>query len=107
MRKIVKTPEEIRRDELVLIMREKKMALESLVRKIKRKQSAMVMLPKNIMEYDKFSAEIAKCKWELVTSIREYEAKREELREHCQTYHLAGNTFISAYELLEIFTEEG
>jgi hypothetical protein len=107
MKKIVKTTEEIRRDELVLIMREKKMALESLTRKIKRKQVAMTLLPENTLEYKNFAAEILEHKWKLVYSIREYETKREELREHCQTHHLAGNTFISGCELLEILAEEG
>lgn len=107
MKKIIKTPEEIRRDELVLAMREKKMTLESLICKIKRKQSAMALLPEDIFEYKDFIVEISECKWELVSSIREYEAKREELREHCQTHHLAGNIFIPAYELLEILAERG
>ena len=107
MKEIIKTPEEIRRDELVLIVREKKKDLESLTRRIKRKQIAMTMLPENTLEYKNFAAEILEYKWKLVSSIREYEAKREELREHCQTYHLGGNAFISGYDLLEILAEGG
>ncbi len=107
MKKVVKTPEEIRRDELVLEMRNKKLGLEHLTRTIKRKQGAMAMLPENTMEYKDFSTDLFEHKWKLVSSIRDYEAKREELREHCQTYHLAGNTFIPAYELLEILAERG
>ena len=107
MKETIKTPEEIRRDELVLAMREKKMALESLTRAIKRKQSVKAMLFENTAEYRKFSTDIAECKWKLISYIREYESKREELQEYCQTYHLAGNTFIPVYELLENLAERG
>ena len=106
MKAIIKTPEEIRRDELVLDTRHKKEYIEGTVLHIRRRQKAMSMLPAFTTEYKQFSALLEEDKCTLALAMRNYETVRETLGNHCQQYHLAGNTFISAMELLEILADK-
>ena len=104
--KITKTAEETKRDELVIATRNAKDKVEYCVRVINRRQKAMAMLPQESAEYKMFADDVIEDKWVLVSVLRDYDKVREELDEHCRTYHLAGNTFISGYELLEILAEK-
>ena len=106
MRKIVKTPEEIRRDELVLDVRHRKEYIEGTVIHIKRRQKAMSMLPEFTREYERFATLVEEDKCVLVSAMRGYETARETLGNYCRQYNLAGNTFIPAMELLEILAEK-
>ena len=106
MKKTIKTAEETLRDELVLAVRHEKDSMEHTVRTIKRRQAVLSMLPEGTREYKDFLADLTEDKYLLIAVIRSYEAKREALGEHCRAHHLSGNTFISAYELLEILAEK-
>ena len=106
MKKIIKTPEEIRRDELICDVRDKKEYIESTVLHIRRRQKAMSMLPEFTREYEQFYILLEEDKCTLALAMRNYETARETLKNHCQQYHLAGNTFIPAMELLEILAEK-
>ena len=106
MKKITKTAEETKRDELVIATRNAKDKVEHCVRVINRRLKAMAMLPQESAEYKMFADDVTEDKWVLVSVLRSYDRVREELGEHCRTYHLAGNTFISGYELLEILAEK-
>lgn len=106
MKKITKTAEETKRDELVIATRNAKDRVEHCVRVINRRQKAMAMLPQKSAEYEMFANEVIEDKWAVAFALRDYDKVREELSEHCRTYHLAGNTFISGYELLEILAEK-
>lgn len=106
MKKITKTAEELRRDELVMEVRVCKDTIESIVRKLKRRQQAMNLLPEFSEEYKEYGSLVKQGKCELVVAMRTYEDSRKILGEHCKTYKLAGNTFIPAMELLELFAEK-
>lgn len=106
MKKTIKTIEETKRDELVIATRNAKEDVEYRVRVINRRQKAMAMLPQESTEYKMYADDVAEDKWVLVSTLRKYDKVREELSEHCKAYHLAGNTFISGYELLEILAEK-
>lgn len=106
MKKTIKTIEETKRDELVIATRTAKEDVEYCVRVINRKQKAIAMLPQESTEYKMFADDVAEDKWVLVSALRKYDRVREELGEHCRAYHLAGNTFLSGYELLEILAEK-
>ena len=106
MKKTIKTPEEIRRDELVLDTRHKKEYIEGTILRIRRRQKVISMLPEFTTEYKQLSALLEEDKCALVFVMRNYETTREALKNHCQQYHLAGNTFIPAMELLEILAEK-
>lgn len=106
MKKIVKTQEETRRDELVMEVRKRKDYIEGTVRTIKRRQIAMSMLPEFTREYEHYATLLDEDKCVLVSAMRGYETAREMLGEHCRTFNLAGNTFIPAYELLELYAEK-
>lgn len=106
MKKTIKTAEEAKRDELVIATRNAKDSVEHCVRVINRRQKAMSLLPQESTEYKAFAGDVTEDKWVLVSALRSYERAREELGEHCRAYNLAGNTFISGYELLEIFAEK-
>lgn len=106
MKKIVKTAEELRRDELVMEVREHKNTMESIVRELKRKQQAMKLLPESSKEYEQYNSLVSHGKYDLISAMHSYESAREILAEHCKTYHLAGNTFIPAIELLELLAEK-
>lgn len=106
MKKITKTPEEICRDALVLDTRHKKEYIEGTVIRIRREQKAMSMLPESTAEYKQFSALLEEDKCMLVLAMRNYETARKTLGDYCQQYHLAGNTFIPAMELLEILADK-
>ena len=105
MKKIVKTAEELRRDELVMEVRSHKETMESLVRNMRRRQRAMELLPEFSEEYKEYESLVKHGKCELVLAMRNYEASREILGEHCKTYKLAGNTFIPAMDLLGILAD--
>ena len=107
MKKNYKTPEEIRRDELVLETRKNRLFVESSVRVVKRLQEAISMLPEDVQEYRDFRGELARAKKNLLDAYRTYESKREELGSHCLAYCLPGNNFIPAFELLQILAERG
>lgn len=106
MKKIVKTAEESKRDELVIATRNAKDKVEHCVRVINRRERAMALLPEFTKEYEHYAILIDEDKCVLVSALRDYDRVREELGEHCRAYHLAGNTFISSYELLEILAEK-
>jgi nucleoid-associated protein YejK len=106
MKKITKTAEEIKRDELVITTRKAKEKVEYCVRVINRRQKAMAMLPQESTEYEVFEDDVTEDKWSLAFALRDYDRIREELGKHCRDYHLAGNTFLSGYELLEILVEK-
>ena len=106
MKKITKTAEDTKRDELVIATRNAKDKVEYCVRVINRRQKAMAMLPQESAEYKMFAGDVTEDKWVLVSALRSYDRVREELSEHCRAYHLAGNTFLSGYELLEILAEK-
>lgn len=106
MKKITKTSEEIRRDDLVLDARHKKEYIERTVLRIRRRQKAISMLPAFTTEYKQFSSLLEEDKCTLALAMRNYETARETLSNHCKQYHLAGNTFIPAMELLEILADK-
>lgn len=107
MRKIAKTVEEIKRDELVTATRNAKEKIEHRVRVINRGQKVMAMLPQESAEYKAFADEVAENKWVLVSLLRDYDKTREELEEHNKTHHYpSGIGFLSGYKLLEILAED-
>lgn len=106
MKKITKTAEETKRDDLVIATRNAKERVEYCVKVINRRQKAMTMLPQKSAEYEMFASEVIEDKWALAFALRDYDGIREKLNEHCIAYHLAGNTFISGHELLEILAEK-
>lgn len=106
MKEIIKTAEETKRDELVIATLNAKGKVEYCVRTINRRQKAMAMLPQESAEYKMFANDVTADKWVLVSALRGYDRVREELGEHCRAYHLAGNTFLSSYELLENLAEK-
>ena len=102
MKRIEKTVEEVLRDELVLKMCESKGALEHAVIKVKRCANVLSFLPTDCREYKEADCNYTCAKWNVLAALRQYETDREILKEHCKTYHLAGDTFVNGMELLEL-----
>lgn len=106
MKKITKTAEEIKRDELVTATCNAKEKVGYRVRAISRGQKVMAMLPQESAEYKMIADEVAENKWVLVSLLRDYDKAREELDEHNKAHpHFADHRFISGYRLLEILAE--
>ena len=106
MKKHVNTPIESTGDELVRAVLSAKKDLENGALTVQRTQSVMSLLPEASTEYKELELDLMSAKWVLVCLIREYERCRENLSKHCDAYALTGNTFGSAYSLLEIVTRK-
>lgn len=106
MREIKKTPLERERDEKVIEVRNAKIKVECAMRIVLRRQKVLGCLPTESTEYKEIDGCLVEDKWSLVESMRNYEAKRKELAEFCQNYHMSGNTFIEVYELVELLAEK-
>lgn len=101
MKKIVKTTEEVKRDELVMTMRKRKDTLTAAIKETEAWQMAQDVLPTGSQEYKDTASSLAYSKWDVVHAMRDYEDTRKELCAHCSTYNLAGNTFVPAIELVK------
>jgi len=106
MKKTVKTEAEIHRDQLVLATRTDKGNLEADVIKVRRIAKAMALIPENTIEFRTLRADHDLAKWDVLTSLRQYEESRAKLRDHCQEHCLAGDTFIPGFELLEMLADK-
>lgn len=78
--------------------------IEEAVREAQAAKMALELLPKNTPEYEEEDSRFTTyAKSNLVYAIREYEKKRNELKEHCSFYHLSGSNFESALYWVEFF----
>lgn len=106
MKKVMKTDEEITRDQLALSTRTDKGNLEADVLRVRRLAKAMTLIPEDTIEFRTLRADHDLAKWDVLTSFRQYEESRAKLSDYCQEHHLAGNTFIPGFELLQMLADK-
>lgn len=101
MKKMTKTVEEVRRDQLVVMMIHHKDTLTARVKDAEQWQMAQSVLPTDCQEYKDVTASLAYAKWDVVHAMRDYEDTRKELCAFCSQHHLSGDRFIPAVDLIK------
>ena len=73
---------------LVQELEQKKNCIEDAVFEAKSKKFALELLPETSSEYEKEKSQLFVAKRNLLNTVHEYEAKKQELETHCSVNHL-------------------
>ena len=88
---------------LVQELEQKKNCIEEAVLEAKSKKLALELLPETSSEYEKEKSQLFVAKRNLLNAVHEYEAKKQELENHCRINLLLPNYSESGLYWVEFF----